>query len=479
MTETPIIARHRIGADWVDGTLQPVENPSDLDRPAGHMALADAGMVDAALASATVVGPAWADETPQTRSDILDRAGNLVLERRDTLGRLLAAEEGKILSEAVGEVVRAGQILKFFAGEALRLTGEAGASVRRGVDVQVRRDPVGVCALITPWNFPIAIPAWKLAPALAFGNSVVLKPSELAPLSAHALVAILIESGLPPGVVNLLNGPGADIGPALLDDPRVAAISFTGSVATGRRIAANAGKSAKRVQCEMGGKNALLVLADADLEQAVACALNGAFFSTGQRCTASSRLVVEDKVHDAFVALVTRQMQALRVGPALDPATQMGPVIDVHQMAKNQSYLDIARKQGGQVTGGQHIDGPTRGHFMAPALITGTTPDMRINQEEVFGPVASVIRVADYEEGLQVVNGTGFGLTAGICTQSLAKSRHFLRHAQAGMVMVNLPTAGVDYHVPFGGRKGSSVGPREQGRAALDFYTSVKTAYIG
>jgi len=469
-----------IGGEWRSGGDAAANlNPSDLDAPVGDYARGGAEDAKAAVAAARAAFPTWSMRSPQDRADVLDRAGTLVLERRETLGRLLSSEEGKTLAEGIGEVVRAGHILKFMAGEALRLTGDHIASTRPGVDVEVTREPVGVFVLITPWNFPIAIPVWKAAPAIAFGNCVVLKPADATPGCAWALAEILAEAGLPGGVFNLVMGPGRVVGEALIENPDVDGVSFTGSVATGRSIAAKCAGLGKRVQCEMGGKNPLVVLDDADLDKAVNAALNGAFFSTGQRCTASSRLIVTDGVHDRFVAALSQAMQALRVGHALDSATQIGPVADQAQFDKDREYIAVAAAEGGRVVGGEVVKGATRGLFLSPALVLDTTPAMRINREEVFGPVAGVIRVRDYDEALAVANDTEFGLSSGICTESLSKARHFLRHAQAGMVMVNLPTAGVDPHVPFGGRKASSFGPREQGGYAREFYTVVKTGYIG
>lgn len=474
------IARHFIAGEWRGDADFANENPSDLDTPFG--AAASGGLADVAdaIGAARSAFPAWTHASPQVRADILDKAGSLVIERSKELGHILSSEEGKTLAEGIGESVRAGQILKFFAGEALRLTGERVASTRPGIDVEITREPLGVVGLITPWNFPIAIPAWKIAPAIAFGNTVVIKPAELTPATAAALVAILAEAGLPAGVVNLVLGQGRVIGQALVDSPDVNAISFTGSVATGRRIAAACAGQGKAVQCEMGGKNPMVVLADADLDVAINACLNGAFFSTGQRCTASSRLIVERGVHDEFVARLTAAMGKLTVGPALDPASQIGPVVDAGQLGKDRNYIAKAADEGAEVFGGTMAEGHnTRGHFLNPALAIATTPDMTINREEVFGPVASTLIADDYDHALALANGTEFGLSAGICTTNLAKSRHFLRHAEAGMVMVNLPTAGVDPHVPFGGRKASSFGPREQGSYARHFYTTVKTSYIG
>ena len=467
----------------IGGTYRPgtggreTRSPSDLADVVGEYMHADQNDVDAAVEAARGSFPSWSRASPQIRFELLDRAGQLLLARRDQVGRLLAREEGKLLSEGVAEVTRAAHILKYFAGEALRMGGETLSSVRSGVDVEVRREALGVYGLITPWNFPIAIPAWKIAPALAYGNTVVIKPSDLAPGCAWTLVDILRESGAPPGVVNLVMGRGAIVGQALLESRDIDAISFTGSIDTGRALIAQSANSGKRVQAEMGGKNPMVVLDDADLDVAVSAAISGAFFSTGQRCTASSRIIVTSGIFDSFVERFQRQALALRVGHALEDNSQMGPVVSESQLQTNLRYLQIARDEGATVVGGALVDRPTRGHFMQPAVLLDTTPEMRVNQEEIFGPVASVIRVHDYDEALTVANGTPFGLVAGICTRSLSASRHFKANARAGMVMVNLATAGVDYHVPFGGMKRSSYGPREQGHYAQEFYTAVKTIY--
>ncbi|WP_375699196.1 aldehyde dehydrogenase family protein [Pseudophaeobacter sp. TrK17] len=452
-------------------------NPSDITDVIGMAALSETADMDRAVASARTAAADWAQATPQMRFDVLDFIGSEILARQAELGQLLSREEGKTLPEGIGEAARAGQIFKFFAGECLRQTGDRLASVRPGVEVDVTRAPVGVVGLITPWNFPIAIPAWKIAPALAYGNAAVLKPAELTPGCAWALSEIISRSGLPEGVFNIVFGKGASVGQHLVDHPDVDAVSFTGSVPTGRAIAASCAKTLKKVQLEMGGKNPMVVLDDADLDLAVAACLNGAFFSTGQRCTASSRLIVTEGIHDRFVAALTSAMQGLKVGNALEAGIQMGPVVDARQLEQNLSYLKIAADEGGTVIGGERLTLAQEGFYMAPALVSETSNDMRINREEVFGPVASVLRARDYDEALALANDSAFGLSAGICTTSLKQASHFKANAEAGMVMVNLPTAGVDYHVPFGGSKGSSYGAREQGSYAAEFYTRVKTAY--
>lgn len=472
-----------INGQWTPGQSYASNiNPSNLSDVIGEYAQGGAEDVQAAVAAATAAFPAWSTSGIQARSDALDRIGSEILARKEELSDLLAREEGKTRPEAMGEVARAGQIFKFFAGECLRLAGETLPSVRPGIAVEITREPIGVVGLITPWNFPIAIPAWKIAPALAFGNCVVLKPADLVPGSAWALADIIHRSGIPAGVFNLVMGSGRVIGEALVNHPEVAAISFTGSVGVGRGIAETCVKSGKKVQLEMGGKNPQVVLDDADLAQAVELSAQSGFYSTGQRCTASSRLIVTDKIYPAFVEALQARLARIKVGDARAAGTDMGPVVSQAQLEQDLSYVEIARAEGArQAAGGSrvacHTGSGQSGFFMAPTLFVDTEAGMRINREEVFGPVASVIRVKDYEEALAVANDTPFGLSAGIATTSLKHATHFRRHSQAGMVMVNLPTAGVDYHVPFGGRKGSSYGPREQGRYAQEFYTTVKTAY--
>ncbi len=467
-----------IDGQWVSSSQSTANvNPSDLKDVIGDYAGADRAQVEAAIAAARAAAPAWGGSNIQQRSDILDAVGNAILARKEELGRLLSREEGKTLPEGIGEATRAGQIFKFFAGEAVRITGDLLDSTRPGLTVEITREPLGVVGVITPWNFPIAIPAWKIAPALAYGNTVVFKPASLVPGCAWELMKILADCGLPKGVVNLVMGSGAVVGEALLDSPDIAAISFTGSVNTGKRIAVRCAETHKKVQLEMGGKNPLVVMDDADIDVAVNCAINGAYFSTGQRCTASSRLIVTKGIHDRFVDAMLAKMKTLVVDNALKAGTQIGPVVDKGQLATDLSYLDIGKKEGGTLHGGEQLKRDTEGFYLAPALFTGTTNAMRINREEIFGPVASVIKVDGYDEALAVANDTNFGLSSGICTTSLKHASHFKRNSAAGMVLINLPTAGVDYHAPFGGRKGSSYGPREQGRYAIEFYTTVKTVY--
>jgi aldehyde dehydrogenase (NAD+) len=454
-------------------------NPSNLSDVVGEFARATVADLDEAIAAARRAFPAWSATTPQQRFDVLDRAAIEILARKDELGRLLAREQGKPLADGVGEAARAGAIFKYFAGEALRLGGEKVDSVRPGIDVEVTREPLGVIAAITPWNFPLAIPAWKIAPALAFGNTVVFKPAELVPASPWQLIDIVLRAGVPAGVVNLVMGPGSVLGPKLASSPDIDAVSFTGSQDVGPSVAEAAVRAGSRVQLEMGGKNPLIVLDDADLDTAVSVAINGAFFQAGQRCTESSRLIVTEGIHGRFVAAMIDRMKTLVVDDALKPGTEIGPVVDERQLAKNEEYLGIGKSEGAALAwGGDRLTRETDGYYMAPAIFTGTRPDMRINCEEIFGPIAAVIRAKDYDEALEIANNMPYGLSSGIVTTSLKHATHFKRHAASGLAMVNLPTAGLDYHVPFGGRKKSSYGPREQGSYAKEFYTIVKTTYI-
>lgn len=470
--------KNLIAGEWVGSEAIRDINPSNTDDVVGEYARASAEDTKTAIAAAKAAFPAWSRSGPLERHAVLRKAADEILARKDELGRLLAREEGKTLAEGVGETVRAAQIFDFFAGEALRLSGEVLPSVRLGVGVEVTREPVGVVGVITPWNFPIAIPAWKVAPALAHGNTVVFKPADLVPGCAWALVDILHRAGLPKGVLNLVMGKGSVVGQTMLDSRDIDAVTFTGSVGTGRRVAAASVERMRKFQIEMGGKNPLVVLDDADLGVAVECAVNGAFFSTGQRCTASSRLIVTEGIHDRFVAAVVERLGALVVDDAVKPGTHVGPVVDESQLEQDARYIALGREEGATLAfGGERLERATPGFYLQPALFTGATNAMRISREEIFGPVASVIRVKDYDEALAVANDTDFGLSSGICTDSLKHATHFKRNAQAGMVMVNLPTAGVDFHVPFGGRKESSYGPREQGRYAAEFFTTVKTAY--
>lgn len=469
-----------INGEWLSGASTIINvSPADLQDRLGTYAQADTAQVEQAINAAILGQAQWQLSGLEQRYQVLMTIGDELIERKAELGEQLAREEGKTLAEGVGEVYRSGQFFHYYAAEVLRQMGETAESVRPGVEIETRREPVGVVAIITPWNFPMATAAWKIAPALAFGNSVVFKPANAVPASAWSLTEIIARQGLPAGTFNLVMGSGASVGDALIRSDKIAALSFTGSVETGRKIASATAANFVRCQLEMGSKNALVVLDDADLELAVECAVNGAFFGTGQKCTASSRLIVTEGVHDRFVAALIERMGQLKVGHPLREGVQIGAVIDEKQLNQNLRYIEQAQAAGARlVCGGERINEEHEGFYMRPALFVDARNDMQINRDEVFGPIACVIKVKDYEEALATLNDTRFGLTAGIMTQSLKYASDFKRRAQTGCVMVNLPTAGTDYHVPFGGRKDSSFGPREQGQYAREFYTVVKTIYI-
>lgn len=470
---------------YVDGAWQAgvstIENrnPSDISDVIGLYAQASADQLDAALDAARRAQPIWWAAGVQKRHDVLMAIGTELMARAEEIGRMLAREEGKPLAEGKGEVYRAGQFFTYFAAEVLRLHGDLAESVRPGIEIDVRREPVGVVAIISPWNFPVATPAWKIAPALAFGNAVVWKPANVTPASAVALTEIIARQDIPKGLFNLVSGAGREVGQRLVESRDVDAISFTGSVPVGRGIAASAVTNMTKVQMEMGSKNPMLIMDDADLDLAVAHAAGSAFGGTGQKCTAASRLIVHGAIHDAFVEKLVAAAQALKVGHALEEGTQIGPVVSESQLAQNLDYVGIGKSEGAELLcGGDRLERPTQGYYMAPAVFVGTRNDMRINREEMFAPITCVMKAASYDEALSIANDTEFGLTAGIMTGSLARASHFRASMRAGCVMVNLPTAGTDYHVPFGGRGSSSFGPREQGRYAAEFYTSVKTSYV-
>ncbi len=470
--------RNLIDGEWVGGEGVPNINPSNTDEVVGLYARATLEDTQRAIAAAKAAFPAWSRSGLLERHSILSKTAHEILARKEELGALLSREEGKTLPEGIGEVTRAGQIFEFFAGEALRLSGETVPSVRPGVGVEITREPIGVVGIITPWNFPIAIPSWKIAPALCYGNTVVFKPADLVPGCSWAIVDILHRAGLPRGVLNLVMGKGSVVGQAMLDAREINAFTFTGSVGTGRKVAEASIKVMRKFQLEMGGKNPTVVLDDADLKVAVETVTQSAFFSTGQRCTASSRVIVTEGIHDRFVAALAERVRSLKVGDALEKGIEIGPVVDPGQLKQDTDYIEIGKKEGAKLAaGGEILKLGKPGYYLQPTLFTEATNQMRISREEIFGPVASVIRVRDYDEALATANDTEFGLSAGIVTTSLKYATHFKRNAEAGMVMVNVPTAGVDFHVPFGGRKGSSYGPREQGKYAVEFFTQVKTAY--
>ncbi|MGM8884857.1 aldehyde dehydrogenase family protein [Psychrobacter sp. 1U2] len=468
-----------INGEWQAGT-DTIDNinPSDTSQNLGEFAQASTDQVKDAIAAARQAQPKWEATPLEKKQSILQAIGDEMIARCDELGTLLSLEEGKPFAEGRGEIYRAGQFFHYYAAEVLRQMGDLADSVRPGVKVEVTREAVGVVAIISPWNFPTATAVWKIAPALAFGNSVIWKPANLTPASAVAMAEIIHRQGLPEGTFNLLLGGGSSVGNALINSTDIDAVSFTGSVPTGRKVAAATAPNFVRCQLEMGSKNALVIADDADMQIAVDAAIGGAFGGSGQKCTASSRLIVMDSVHDAFVEAMVERMKTLKVGHALDDGIFMGPVVDDKQLASNMEWVEKAKQAGANLAyGGERLEMQHDGYYMAPTLFTETENSWDINQEEVFAPLACVIRAKNLEEAIAMTNDTRFGLTGGIITQSLRSSAMFKEQVQAGCVMVNLATAGTDYHVPFGGRKQSSFGPREQGQYAKEFYTIVKTAY--
>ncbi|GAB3625632.1 aldehyde dehydrogenase [Pandoraea terrae] len=469
-----------VAGRWESGSVvNENRNPSDTSDVIGVFSHADSGLLAEALEAAQQAQKKWWAAGIQKRHDVLMAIGNELMARAEEIGQLVSREEGKPLAEGKGEVYRAGQFFTYFAAEALRLTGDFAESVRANISIDVRREPVGVVAIVSPWNFPVATPAWKIAPALAFGNAVVWKPADLTPASAVALTEIIARQDIPAGLFNLVMGSGSKLGRALVSNKAVSAISFTGSVPVGRDIASLAIQNMAKMQMEMGSKNPLVVMDDADMNLAIDVAVQAAFGGTGQKCTAASRIIVHKAVHDEFVEKFANAARALTVGHALDSTTQIGPVVSASQLKQNLEYIALGKSEGAElICGGEALERQTKGYFMAPAVFAGTRNSMRINQEEMFAPISCVIMADSYTEALHIANDTEFGLTAGIMTNRLSIANHFRANSRSGCVMVNLPTAGTDYHVPFGGRAASSYGPREQGTYAAEFYTTVKTSYV-
>jgi len=474
------ISKNLIAGHWAQApTAIENINPSDISDVIGLYAQADTAQLEDALAAARTALPACRAMGLEARQASLEMIGRELISRADELGTLLSREEGKPQAEGKGEVYRAGQFFTYYAAEVLRQIGENADSVRPGIEIDMRREPMGVVAVISPWNFPTATASWKIAPALAYGNAVIWKPASQTPASAWALAEIINRSGLPDGAFQLVMGSGSKIGNGLAQHKGVDAITLTGSYEVGRQVAIAAAGNLTKVQLELGSKNALVIMDDAHIDAAVAAAVAGGYSGTGQKCTASSRLLVHGSVHDEFVEKMVTAISGLKVDHALKEGTQIGPVVSASQLQSNLNWIEKAGQAGAElVVGGEKLQRECDGYYMSPALLTNTANDMDLNRQEMFAPIAAVQRIDSYEQGLALTNDTEFGLVAGIFTGSLARANHFRRNVETGCVTVNLPTAGTDYHVPFGGRKNSSMGPREQGRNAAEFYTQIKTAYI-
>lgn len=471
-----------VGGRWVEGPqLVENRNPADTRELVGTFVRGTPEDMTAAVSAARDAFPAWSALSAPARGAVLFKAADLLDARFEQVAAEMTREEGKTLPEARGEVRRSINILRYFGGEGARLPGLLVPSERDRVFACALRKPLGVVGLITPWNFPSAIPAWKLAPALVAGNTVVLKPASAAPLSSWRIVEALVEAGAPGGVVNYVAGAGAALGDAMVNGAGMRAISFTGSCGVGAKLYDQAVARRLRIQLEMGGKNPTVVLADADLDRAVADTINGAFASTGQKCTATSRVIVEGPVHDTFVERLVERTRALKVGNGMEPGIDIGPVIDEGQMETVLSYVDRGVRDGAVLRcGGRRLQGPAFDHgcFVEPAVFTGVTERMAIAQEEIFGPVLAVMRAEGFDDAVRIANNVAFGLSASVQTRDLSRAFDFINRIEAGLVTVNLPSAGVEYQLPFGGTKDSSWGPKEQGPHALDFYADWKTVYM-
>ncbi len=481
MTET---FRNYVVGRWVECKSKktfPNINPANTDEVVGLFQASGPEDTHAACEAAAQAQPAWAALPAPRRGEYLFKAAEILESRLNKVGSDMTREEGKTLPEAKGEVKRAINIFRYFGGEGARQFSYQIPSERENVFCYTLRKPLGIVALITPWNFPSAIPAWKMAPALVAGNAVVIKPASLAPLSAYRLVEALHEAGIPAGVLNYITGSGGAVGNTLVEYPGVRAVSFTGSCEVGNALYDKVTRRKIRVQLEMGGKNPTIVLKDADLDYAADVLVNGAFFSTGQKCTACSRAIIEQAIYEPLVEKLVAKTRALRVGNPLEPGVGMGPAVDASQLETDLKYIEIAKKEGARLLcGGNRLTGGIydKGYFVEPTLFTDVTPEMRLAQEEVFGPVLALMQARDFDDAMRLANCVRFGLSASIVTRDVTRIHQFVNRIEAGLITVNLPTAGVEYQLPFGGTKESSFGMREQGPLALDFYTESRTVYL-
>lgn len=475
------VFRNYINGEWVGEETFENRNPASTDELVGLFAKADAQAMADAVAAAQAALPAWAGLPAPARGNYLFKVADILERRFEQLAAEMTREEGKTLPESKGEVRRSINIFRYFAGEGARQPGLVVPSERDRVHTFAVRRPIGVVGLITPWNFPSAIPAWKLAPALICGNTVVIKPASAAPLSAWRMVEACHLAGIPPGVVNCLAGPGGELGRAMLEAPGLKAVSFTGSCQVGHRLHEEASRRRLRIQLEMGGKNPTIVLSDCDFSLAVENVVNGAFASTGQKCTATSRAIVEDAIYDRFLEALVERTSRLKVGNGMEPGVDIGPAIDQAQLETDLDYIEIGKAEAGPPRiGGRRLTGPgyDKGYFVEPTIFADVTEAMRIAQEEVFGPVLAVMRAGDFEEALRIANCVPFGLSASIQTTNVSRVFEYIARTEAGLLTVNLPSAGVEYQLPFGGTKDSSFGPKEQGWTALEFYSDFKTVYL-
>jgi alpha-ketoglutaric semialdehyde dehydrogenase len=472
--------RSYVGGNWRDGvrTVEDI-NPANPQEVVAEVSMGNASLAAAAVEAADAAASSWHSTPAPARGEILRKAADLLEQRADSVGRDLTREEGKTLTEGIGETKRAVAILRYYAGLTLDADGETYPSHSPRTFLFARREPIGVVAVITPWNFPIAIPAWKIAPALAYGNTVVWKPAELVPLTAMHLLQALVDAGLPKGVLNMVLGKGSEVGEVLTTHEGIDAISFTGSNPVGRSIQLKATQHGKKVQLEMGGKNPSVVLADADLPLAVDQVAHGAFLSAGQKCTATSRVIVEKSVVEEFQERLGAIAKSWKLGNPLEADTKVGPVVSKDQMETVLGYIEMGEKEGGHfVAGGKRASDLGDGYYVQPTVITDLGHESRVSREEIFGPVATILPASSYEEAVKLANDTPFGLTASLFTNDLTKALRFVNDIRVGVVKINQESAGLEYQVPFGGAKESSSGSREQGQAAKEFFTQWKTVYM-
>ena len=473
--------KNYINGEWVDGPTFENRNPANTDEIVGLHVKGTVADVNAAADAAALAFPGWSNMTAPGRGALLFKVADILDRKFDSIAQEMTREEGKTLPEAKGECRRAINIFRYFAGEGSRMPGFLVPSERDRVHMFAIRKPIGVIGLVTPWNFPIAIPAWKMAPALICGNTIIVKPASVSPICAWRLVEACHEAGIPKGVVNLVQGSGGTIGGALVNAKPLKGISFTGSCEIGEWLHAEASKRRLRIQLEMGGKNPTIVLNDADFNSAVENTVNAAFFSTGQKCTATSRVIVEDGIYDRFLAAIVERTKKLKVGNGMEAGIDIGPAVDEGQLETNLKYIEIGRKEAGEpFCGGKRLTGPgyDKGYFVEPTIFANVTEDMTIAKEEIFGPVLAVMRAKDFEDAMRIANNIPFGLSASIQTQNVSRVFEYIYRMEAGLLTVNLPSAGVEYQLPFGGTKDSSFGPKEQGPAAFDFYSDYKTVYL-
>jgi acyl-CoA reductase-like NAD-dependent aldehyde dehydrogenase len=472
-------ARSFVGGEWVNGSAVADVNPAWPGEPVAEVHQAGPETARDAVAAAATAFTAWQATPPPSRGAILRRAADLLEQRAESIARDFTNEEGKTLPEAAGEIARAVAIFRYYSGQTLEPDGETFPSHAPSTLLFARREPVGVVLAITPWNFPVAIPAWKIAPAIAYGNSVVWKPAEITPLSAVRVMEALTDAGLPPGVLNLVIGRGSVVGDALVDHPAVTSVTFTGSNAVGRAIQSRATAAGKKVQLELGGKNPAIVLADADLALAAEQVARGAFLSGGQKCTATSRVIVEQGALPEFTERLLERARGWPVGDPTASETRIGPLSSEEQMRTVLRFLDEGRAAGARyLAGGGRAEGLGDGYYVQPTVVVEAAPDSRLVREEIFGPVAALLPAAGFEEALALANDTAYGLSASLFTRDLKHALAFARGIQAGLVKINQESAGVEFQAPFGGFKASSSGSREQGKVAREFFTQWKTIYL-